>query len=264
MFDRYDILGSAISNRNQPSIHHEFDGLSANTQSLLCDAEGNHCSSFPAMLLTLVQAGSQLLQASLQVSTKEAESCVCQEQAYRAKALLSAAWDFDPVLWATQLQSRSPRTDLEHRIHIGCALRAGCLIYLSRVVLETDPMARLPEGLDNLVNDVLSHLTFIDAGIALFTATAWPAFIAGAESRDAEIRAWVERRIRSLWAVEPWGTTQCALEILRKLWARHPSHHQMCLDHDAYLENLDGRDPWRNGGAWIVELRQMGIDWLIW
>lgn len=125
-------------------------------------------------------------------------------------------------------------------------------------------MASLPRDLDDLVKDVLSHLEFIDAGVALFTATAWPAFIAGAESRDEQIRTWVEGRIGSLWAVEPWGTTQCALEILRKLWARHPSIYRTPLDHCNGSGILPVPDTWKIGGAWIVELRQMGIDWLIW
>lgn len=246
------------------STHHDFDNLSANTQSLLCDAEGNHCSSFPAALLKLVQAGSQLLQAVLRAPADTKDDSVQQQYAYEANALLSAAWNFDPILWATQLQSRSPQTDLEHRIHIGCALRAGCLIYLSRVVLQTDLTAHLPQDLDGLVNDVLSHLEFIDADIALSTATAWPAFIAGAESQNADVQAWVENRIQSLWAVEPWGTTQCALEILRKLWARHPSSHRTYLDYEHDVKNLAIDDIWKPGGAWVVELRQMGIDWLIW
>jgi hypothetical protein len=89
---------------------------------------------------------------------------------------------------------------------------------------------------------------------ALFTATTWPAFIAGAETSNFQNRAWIAQRFTELWEVEPWGTVRGALDVLRGIW----------LEKDAAMvekQNMGSEDSYDSN--WIVRLRQTGVDWLI-
>lgn len=99
-------------------------------------------------------------------------------------------------------------------------------------------------NLESLVSEILTHLSFITKDSALFTATTWPAFIAGAEisvtSEGERQREWVARRFQELWEVEPWGVNRGALGVLEGIWSQ------------------------RSGsGDWIGELRARGVDWLV-
>lgn len=194
---RFDILGSTLARPSglEPSV-----SFSTGALSLLQDAEGNHCSSFPTILLQLIRAGAQLSQPNHQSSPLHSSTGSNQPQAL---LLLSAAQSFDPFAWATTLQPRSPATDLLHRTHIASAHRAAVRIYLSRVLLSLYPTTQLSHNSKSMVADTLTHLSFICLSDALFTATPWPAFIAGAETNDGASQEWVARRFQELWEVEP-------------------------------------------------------------
>ncbi|KAE9579814.1 hypothetical protein CGMCC3_g4375 [Colletotrichum fructicola] len=245
----YDLLGSSFANSHLP----HSGGLSTTTMSLLQDAEGNHCSSFPAALLPLIQAGSELLKMN-DVSVFSGSLINSGQQ--DGLHLLQAAKSFDPAVWAITLQPRSPADDLLHRTIIASAHKAAVCVYLSRIILALWPNTGLPDDLEVLAAEIITHLSNMHPGDALFTATAWPAFIAGLETADPANRAWVVRRFQELWETEPWGVTRDALEALRNIWDGRRNENLVTSNNDQFCEEEDN---W----TWIRKLKNMGIDWLI-
>jgi hypothetical protein len=242
----FDILGSTLATSTGLATS---DAFANGALSLLQDAEGNHCSSFPAILLLLVRTGAQLLPDDQMSSNAHFSMDFKREQ---ARLLLYTAQSFNPLTWATNLQPRSPTTDLLHRTHIASAHRAGVCVYLSRVLLSLYPTTQLPHDLDSLVAEVITHLSLIPKRSALFTATTWPAFIAGAETIDRASQEWVATRFQELWEVEPWGLIKGALGALERIWAGRRSNGN---------RNVPRGE--KGNGDWIADLKGSGVDWLI-
>jgi hypothetical protein len=118
------------------------------------------------------------------------------------------------------------------------------------------PITVLPDDLQILAAEIITHLSHLHPGDALFTATAWPAFIAGLETCDATNRAWVERRFQELWKVEPWGLTREALGALWTIWAGRKKEALLTSSDDEFFKSEEN---WN----WIKRLRSLGADWLI-
>lgn len=235
--------------------------------TLIRDEEGNYCSSFPTALLQLMQSGACLSQqththSSCHISNTPGSDSTCttnpKECHLEALRLLSTAFFFDPSAWAQEIQARSPVNDLAHRTHVASAHHAAVCIYLSRVALSLDLTTQLPRTPESLVADIVMHLSAIRPHDALFTATTWPAFIAGAETHDHTTKMWVAKRFQELWEVEPWGLMRGALEVLERIWA-------IRTDETLTSENGNGTPSTSNmmGDDWIGDLRKRGVDWLI-
>lgn len=237
MYTRYDLFGSSFASSYSPR-----SWLPTATLSLQQDAEGNHCSSFPAALLPLIQAGSQLLRTDDGITSSDD---FINSKQNNALNLLQAARSFSPTAWAIDLQSRSSAEDMFQRIEIASAHRAAVCIYLSRVVLALWPNAIFQDNLGTLAAEVMAHVLHIPPGDPLFTATAWPAFVTGLETFDYTKRAWVGRRFQDLWEAEPWGLTRDALKALEMIWDKRQS------------EGI------RESRNWIEDLRKIGVHWLI-
>lgn len=246
---RYDLLGSSFANSYLP----HSGGLSTTTMSLLQDAEGNHCSSFPAALLPLIQAGSQLLKMN---DVSAFQDTLIDSGQHDALHLLHGARSFDPAVWAINLQPRSPADDLLHRTIIASAHRAAVCVYLSRIILALWPSTVLPDDLEILAAEIITHLSNMNPGDALFTATAWPAFIAGLETADLTNRAWVVRRFQGLWEMEPWGLNREALEALRTIWDGRKNEDAVTSGNDRLYKQEEN---WN----WVEKLKNIGTDWLI-
>lgn len=223
------------------------------TMSLLQDAEGNHCSSFPAALLPLIQAGAQIL--NINNVYKFSDTSV-NPGLHDTLQLLHTAKSFDPAAWAISLQPRSPVDDLLHRTMVACAHRTAVCVYLSRIILALWPKTVLSDDLQVLAAEIITHLSHLHPGDALFTATAWPAFIAGLETCDLTNRAWVERRFQELWNVEPWGFTREALGALRTMWDERKKVFLLTTTDEEFY---GGEEDWN----WIKRLKSLGADWLI-
>ncbi|CRK28091.1 hypothetical protein BN1708_004529 [Verticillium longisporum] len=136
----------------------------------------------------------------------------------RCLTSLTCCKSFDPAVWAINLQPRSPADDLFHRTEIASAHKAAVCVYLSRIILALWPSTALPDDLETLAAEIIVHLSCMQPRDALFTATAWPAFIAGLETADLTNRAWVVRRFQELWELEAWGLTREALGALTTIW----------------------------------------------
>lgn len=134
--------------------------------SLLQDAEGKHCDSFPTVLVQILQAGAAVANAQGQHEPSNSE------RQRRIPELLTIARTLDPLQWAETIQLRSLVSDVEQRTHIAAAHRAALCIHLERILKSEDPTVQSPAELEVLVNEVVAHLARINAGKAMFTATA--------------------------------------------------------------------------------------------
>lgn len=245
----YDLLGSSFANSYLP----HSGGLSTTTMSLLQDAEGNHCSSFPAALLSVMQAGAQLLKMNEDFTSPDT---MADSRRYGAFHLLHAAKSFDPAVWAINLQPRSPADDLFHRTEIASAHKAAVCVYLSRIILALWPSTALPDDLETLAAEIIVHLSCMQPRDALFTATAWPAFIAGLETADLTNRAWVVRRFQELWELEAWGLTREAIGALTTIWDERKNENTT----ESGNNMLDLQEENWN---WVEKLKSIGTDWLV-
>ncbi|KAH9217875.1 acriflavine sensitivity control protein acr-2, partial [Leptodontidium sp. 2 PMI_412] len=216
------------------------------TFSLLQDAEGNHCSSMPAILLQVIQAGSRVFQQHY--ANHHPRLCNASEIHEQLLLLLSTARSFDASVWATILQVRSPVSDIHHRKLVASAHRTAVCVYLYRIHLSLCPDVELAYDLELLAAEIIGHLSIIQPSDALFTATTWPAFIAGAETNDSSRQAWAMRRFQELWEVEPWGLMRGAIDVLDQIWAEK---------RDAAVVGK------RQNENWLVNLKSRGDDWLI-
>ncbi|KAK0099711.1 hypothetical protein ONS95_013396 [Cadophora gregata] len=247
----FDILGSTIGSTAGIA---SGNLLSAEKMSLLQDAEGNHCSSMPAILLQVVQEGARIFQISY--SATPLDSYTTDRYQQQLIALLLTAQSFDPLGWATALQPSSPASDTEHRKQVASAHQTAVCLYLCRVLLFLCPSLVLPYDLESLAADIIRHLTVIKPNDALFTATTWPAFIAGAEINDDANRAWAKERFRELWNVEPWGLMKGAQQALDQIWSERADDASFD-DNGVALDNIMGKH------NWLLHLRKRGVDWLI-
>lgn len=142
-----------------------------------------------------------------------------------------------------------------HRTHVASAHRAAVCIYLSRVCLSLDQNTQFTIDLEILVTDIITNLSVIRRDDALFTATTWPAFIAGAETHDRASQEWVTRRFQELWEVEPWGLMRGALGVLERIWKRRRS--AVVLDDEGAEVEVKKKEV-----DWIGDMRGQGVDWL--
>lgn len=225
-----------------PSSSGEFWFIKA--PALLQVAEANSCVSCPAALLQLIRCGAYLSQIRHDNSTSKWTAGHKEEQ---VRLLLQTAESFNSFTWAATLQPLSPCRDLEYRSHVASAHQAAVRIYLSRILLSISSTSELEQDLESLVSEVIGHLSQIPPDHALFKATVWPTFVAGAEATDPRQQAWVVTRLGDLWDAEPWGLIRSALGLLQIVWQRRNAATQGCgfaLD-------------------WIQDIRGLGADWLI-
>lgn len=149
---RYDFLGSSFAS----SCLRHSGGLSMTTLTLLQDVEGNHCSSFPAALLPLMQAGAHLFEEK---DVSASPDTLIDSKKHDALHILYTARSFDPVDWAVDLQPSSPAEDVFHRTEIASAHRAAVCVYLSRIVLALWPSTMLPHDLETLAAEIIAPIS---------------------------------------------------------------------------------------------------------
>jgi hypothetical protein len=225
-----------------------LDNANPQFESLFRDAEGTHCSSFPTTLLSLINAGNRISQHNLSIPLETRQN--------KLFVLICAAKSFNPRGWAKGLRPPSA-TVIEQRTMIARAHKAAVTIYLSRLLISLYPITKPSCDFEALVTEVLDNISSIDINSALFKATTWPSFIAGAETILVERQHWVARRFQERWEVEPWGLLQGARETLETIWAlkRVRAEDTRTL---TSVERKLGTD-----GDWVQYLRETGVDWLI-
>jgi hypothetical protein len=239
---RSSALGSISTSAGHVLPDDEFDETTEHTvESLIRDAEGNHCSSFPSILLQLLRSGVRLSQSGSSIPLRNRQD--------RVFMLVCTAKTFDARAWATDLQSRSPSSDVQQRTHVACAHKVAVIIYLSRLLLSMYPDSKPTCNFESLVTEIVDNLSLITER-SLYTAITWPAFIAGAETNSIPYQRFIMARLENIWKLEPWGLLRKAAEILQTIW-------------DAKTSGPAMGDEQIRDGDWVQYLRVKGVDWLI-
>jgi hypothetical protein len=150
-----------------------------------------------------------------------------------------------------------PTTNIEQRTMIARAHKAAVTIYLSRLLISLYPTTKPSCDFEALVTGVLDNISCIDINSALFTATTWPTFVAGAQTTLLKRQHWVAKRFRERWEVEPWGLLQGVRETLETIWALK----RVSAEDASTLSPVERK--MRVDGDWVQYLRETGVDWLI-
>jgi hypothetical protein len=193
----------------------------------------NSCLSCPPLLLQVIRDVSRSSRPPNpeEIPLKERDQ------------LLSIVDAFNPYEYASSLQRVSTSFDLEMRTHIGCAYKAAVKIYIIRATVPDNTASKTSEPLEELVSEVVLHLTCIPPNDAFFKTTCWPSFIAGAETNNPDQRAWVSSRFEMALKILPWGYLSSALDLLYQVWERK-SRQEVGTD-------------------WLLNLKLSENDWLI-
>lgn len=201
-------------------------------------AEINSYLSCPAEILQIILVASQL---SYETPCTDWSLTAASE----ALSQIDQALAFNIPAWAARLQ-RANVADIDSRVHVASAHRSAACLY----ILQALPLVRTVRVVDTdvLVDDILAHLAQIGEKDPYFKATSWPTFIAGAETRDAEKRAWSLGRLLAIWAICPWGYIFTAIEMLKATW---------------HMQDAGGFGGVDVGLNWLQGLKGMGFDYLI-
>lgn len=197
--------------------------------------EVNSYLSCPPEILGIILSASQL---SYERPSTDSDLSAADD----ALALINEALAFDIPAWADQLRQTPNVSDIESRIHVASAHRSAVCLY----ILQALPLVRAVRPVDSnfLVDDILSHLAQINDDDPYFKATSWPTFIAGAETRDAEKRAWTMSRMFAIWKICSWGYIFTAIEMLKATWQMQDSGTG-------------------SGVNWLQDLKDKGFGYLI-
>lgn len=235
---RYYVLGSTLTTFDSLSNPVNFNHA---ILTILRRGEHNSYLSFPTTLLEILSKACQLankFSASLRGGSDQYSSLV-----EGALFLLERIDTFHVESWARSVDGIYNHRTVT-RIHTASAHQNAVRIYTCRSVGDLD---LLGFEIERLVENIIHHLSFLDAEDPLFKATAWPTFIAGAETNNPTHRQWALDRFDHLWSAMPWGYVQTANEVMQLAW----SLRDRCLS-DATLQI-----------GWIHQLKNMQKHWLI-
>lgn len=158
-----------------------------------------------------------MLYAASQLSTGPEDDESATEE---AAALIQRAQDFDIKGWAEDLHRNDHFNNIpiESRVNVGSAHRLAACLYTSQAIPSAGIQLGENAG-ERLSHEVFEHLACVPDEDPNFKATAWPTFVAGAETKDPATREWVMNRLRRLVFWCPWGFLYTAMETLKVIWA---------------------------------------------
>lgn len=204
-------------------------------------AQVNSYLSCPAELLQIMLWASHLSRSDSMEAGQFSTAYVCE----KSLELMQNARSFDVRAWAARVRGISAHDDFESRLHVASAHKSAICLYLHRAVPWRSLLDN--EEIAHLTTDIIRHLSHIQPGNHLLKSTSWPAFIAGAETRDRRQRVWILEHLSALWEMLPWGYLHTEVEMLNTIW-------------DA--ENRDGNSASQDRG-WLHQLKCLGKDWIV-
>jgi hypothetical protein len=207
----------------------------------LTRAELNSYLSLPTPLLQTLFKACEL---SNRVSLGEMLGADPTPLLTQASDLLNTVQSFNVYAWAATLEGDPSSTRTLSRIHTALAHQNAVTIYILRSVeqISPAPMAGLCDT-ENLVTEIITHLSLVGLTDPFFKATSWPTFIAGAETDNAVYREWAVQRLREFWNLIPWGYLRTEEDVMRRAWGL--------------------RDGQERRGGWIQQLKGMERHWLL-
>lgn len=237
----YRIFGSTISTaETSPTAMAAYVQDDIDVLSVLQRAEAHSYHCCPPAILHIILSASRLCSSTEPNAAEVAVSLLAQ-----ARAL-------DVREWVYSIQGLSPQDDLEARVSLASAHRAAaCLYVLLAVPGVSDEIPENTQQPDDLVLEILYHLSSVPIDHVLLKGTVWPTFMAGAQTDDAMLRSWCIDRLRAVWTLNPfvcpWGYIRTATEMLEEIWSAR----------DQALPSEGGK--WN----WLQKLKNSGETYLI-
>ncbi|KAL2803132.1 fungal-specific transcription factor domain-containing protein [Aspergillus granulosus] len=233
-----DMFGSSLSSTTASWNIQELCSSHPSIDSALRIAELDHYSSCPAQISRLIIATSSLYRTPGYLA--------CHDQP--TGCISSSIQEFDPSDWALALQPFTPTDDFTERYHIGSAYKAAAALYASQLPPSEYACPHLPTEPQDLVNEILHHISLISRTNPLFKSTIWPMSIAGAETTNPAHRAQVLLHLGHLSVAIPWQSTYGVEQALKEFWRR--------IDRS---DSLPSDQPHRER-RWLDEFRTMGLS----
>ncbi|OAT04058.1 C6 finger domain-containing protein Acr-2 [Blastomyces gilchristii SLH14081] len=119
-------------------------------------------------------------------------------------------------------ESNSPLSDSDALLHLASAYKITITLYAIRILLHPSPEECT--FFAEQVTTVLTHISLIPPSSELFKSILWPTFIAGAECRCPEQRAWFRDKLDHMWR-QCWTVNiREAMRVLDAIWSREDQH----------------------------------------
>ncbi|KAL4961694.1 Zn(II)2Cys6 transcription factor [Aspergillus stella-maris] len=202
-------LSSARANWDVPGLCAAMNGI----DTAIRYAEVEHYTACPSPISSLILAAPSIYDTGTDFSC-------CSPS---TRCIFLCIQEFDPSSWTMQLQSLTPANNFTERYHVRSAYKAAATLYAFQVVPDNYSCHHAPARSDDLVDEILHHVSQVSCNHPLFKATIWPIHIAGAESSDARRQSAVLQHIRSLSRVLPWQSMSRAEQVLKDFWRRMDS-----------------------------------------
>ncbi|KAL1969588.1 hypothetical protein VTN77DRAFT_8141 [Rasamsonia byssochlamydoides] len=186
-------------------------------------------------------------------------------------AILQHIDAFDPVAWAEEMQTFLFLPDLSKRVALASAYKAAVYLYAKRVLSKVNPLSSCGDASagrirdhDTVESELIDHLSLIPPDDEHFKCTIWLTFIAGAESKYPEQRAFALERLSALWSAVISVNVQNAAWVLKLMWQRQDEKRQ------EWARRRDGGTVSVSASPeeeeeefdWIQELDRSRTDWL--
>ncbi|KAJ9157944.1 Acriflavine sensitivity control protein acr-2 [Pleurostoma richardsiae] len=235
----FHILGSTISSRDAATAS-GFDKL--DVLSILRKVEMYSYHGCPPEILEIILSATRI-SANTVRNGKDDDSSINPED------LIQRARSFDVYAWAKKIHDVAPFDDLATRTRLASAHRASACLYI--MLAFSGPEHIRSSQAEDLVSESLLHLCSVPVSHPLFKGTAWPTFMAGAQTDDPASRELCSSRLRALYHATPficpWGYVETAILMLQAVW-------------DARDAEISKGQP---GTNWLVQLKSWQFNCLI-
>lgn len=227
----YRILGSTISAAGSTAdvVRDSIDVVSVLQRG---ETHSYHCC--PPFIMKVILLTSQLFSTDpSQPDSRHADS---------AASLLGLAHSFDVRGWVYSIQGLSPDDDLEARVTIASAHRAGASLYIRLVASGPEDGLDVFPNCEELVLEIFHHLSSIPIDHVLLKGTIWPTFMAAAQTNDPTWRSWCMDRLGAMYTANPficpWGYIRTAMETLQWVWDSKAVGHEGDEESTNWLHRL--------------------------
>ncbi|KAJ5579472.1 uncharacterized protein N7459_005457 [Penicillium hispanicum] len=198
-------------------------------------------------------------------------------------ALLQGIRNFNPVVWAQEMQHSFFLADLTSRISLARAYQTSVYLYTSRVLSRAregfaPPWIDIGVPVDHahMASELVGQICSIPRSDPHFKCLIWPTFIAGAECRRISQRALLLEKLGALYQAVTSVNVCNAAWVLRLMWQKQDLKQRACQQNQTCsLGRVDEQIPSgpvdNRGNAlhdfdssfdWIDELDESRLDWL--
>jgi len=215
----YHILGSTLTVDDEPtaSVYDDIDVLAVLHRA---EAYSYHCC--PPAILQIYIFATQLGRSSSPGSFPPVREE--QHRTELATSLLMQALAVDVRAWVDNIHGLSTDDDREARVRLAFAHRAAACLYITLGLSSAVARTR-DRGLDadELVAEILQHLSYVPSDHVLVKGSVWPSFMAAAQTDDPGQRRWCKLRLQAMWRSSPyacpWGYVETAMRTVEGVWA---------------------------------------------